>query len=342
MRQELALASLLAALLCMPGPVAAKKSFADFSSLDGLERSTVTSADGHRLDIIRYSGSARRPALVFIPGSLCAPVFAALDNTPGQAFATVPLLSTAQRESLKAHVVYLERRNIVSLETMASAPEFSIEQIFKLSPCTDTHGAVTLEQRVADVLAQLRWLRQQDWVASVHLVGVSEGSDVAAGVAAADRAAADSLMLIGGAGPSQFADFAAFARGRGDAGGVAAVFSELDRFLSSRAPDPYKGYPSQRWRSFAVDNSALDLLAKSTVPLFIAHGDRDESVPVSSADLAAIELMRKQPGRAIFYWSVVGGDHMLKTAEERRLGEIVVAYLHWATSAPAGRTFRAD
>lgn len=149
-------------------------------------------------------------------------------------------------------------------------------------------------------------------------------------------------MLIGGAGPSQFADFAAFARAQGDIGGVSAVFSELDQFLSSNAPEQYKGYSSERWQSFAVDNTPLDLLSESNVPLFIAHGDKDESVPVSSADLVAIELMRKQPDRAIFYWSVAGGDHMLKTPSERRLGEIVVQYLMWATSGPSGRTFRAD
>ena len=149
-------------------------------------------------------------------------------------------------------------------------------------------------------------------------------------------------MLIGGAGPSQFSDFAMFARQRGDAAGVSAVFSELDQFLSSSAPEHYKGYSWRRWQSFAIDNTPLDLLARSTVPVFIAHGDRDENVPVSSADLAAIELMRKQPQRAIFYRSVAGGDHMLGTPQGRRLGEVVVQYLAWATSGPSGRTFSAD
>lgn len=342
MNQMLCTALVLAALSGIAGPARADRSFSDFPALEGLERSTVRSADGNRLDIIRYASSAKRPAVVVIPGSLCAPIFASLDNAPGEAFATVPLLSQEQRGSLNAHVVYLERRNIVSLETMASAPEFSIEQIFKLSPCTDENGAVTLEQRVADVLTQIRWLKRQEWVESVHLIGVSEGSDVAAGVLASDNSAASSLMLIGGAGPSQFADFATFARGRKDTAGVSAVFSELDQFLSSRAPEQYKGYSSERWQSFAVKNTPLDLLAKSNAPLFIAHGDQDESVPISSADLVAIELMRKQPERPIFYWSVVGGDHMLKTANARRLGDIVVQYFSWATAAPAGRTFRSD
>jgi pimeloyl-ACP methyl ester carboxylesterase len=325
------------------GPVAAGKSFSDFSSLQDLERTSLTSPTGDRLDVIRYAGDERRPALVIVPGSLCAPLFAALDTAPaGQASATVPMFTDQERAALRAHVVYLERRNIVSLETMSSAPEFSIEQIFKLSPCSERNGAVTLEQRIADVLVQVRWLKQQGWVESVHLVGVSEGSDVVAGVTASDDSLASSLMLIGGAGPSQFADFAAFARGKNDVAGVREVFSDLDQFLSSKAPGQYKGSSAERWQSFAIDNTPLDMLSRSTVPLFIAHGDADTSVPVSSADLVAIELMRTQPQRPIFYWSVVGGGHMLEAGEKRRLGEIVVSYLAWARSSPSGRTFRAN
>lgn len=334
---------LLAGALFTANPAFAQRSFDDFPRLAGLTRTSLTSVEGDRLDVVRYARPERLPAVVVVPGSLCAPLFAALGQGPeAQTFTTVPMLSDVEREALDAHVVYLERRNIVSLETMASAPEFSIEQIFKLSPCTERNGGVTLEQRVADVRIQIRWLRQQDWVTSVHLVGVSEGSDVAAGVAAADPSAIDSIMLIGGAGPSQFADFAAFARARGDASGVRDAFSDLDRFLSATAPAQYKGYDAKRWQSFAVENTPLDLLSRSTVPLFIAHGDRDESVPVSSADLVAIELMRTQPQRPVFYWSVVGGDHMLKTPQARRLGEIMLRYLAWARSSPSGRTFKAD
>lgn len=329
-------------LLPSGAATAMEKSFADFEQLQGLTRTTLTSAAGNRLDVIRYKSNRRLPAVVFIPGSLCAPAFASLDSLPGEAFTTVPMLSPAEREDMNAHVVYLERRNIVSLETLSAAPEFSIAQIFALSPCTDKNGAVTLEQRVDDVLTQIKWLRQQQWVDSVHLVGVSEGADVAAGVAAADGLAADSLMLVGGAGPSQFVDSAAFARRRGDMDDIRGVFSDLDEFLSSNAPKQYKGYSAKRWHSFAIANTPLDLLSASSVPLFIAHGSEDENVPVSSADLVAIELMRRQPERAILYWSVIGGDHMLKTRNGRRLGDLVVAYLAWARSEPSGRTFRAD
>ena len=334
---------LLAALLVSAGPAYAAKSFEDFPGLAGLERTTLSTAGGDRLDLIGYMGQERLPAFVVIPGSLCAPLFAALDkDPPGEAYATIPLLSEKNREALNAHLIYLERRNVVSLQTMASAPEFTIEQMFKLSPCTERNGGITLEHRVSDVLTQIKWLREQSWVESIHLVGVSEGADVAAGVAASEGSSVDSLMLIGGAGPTQFFDSAASARRESDIKGVRDTFRDLDQFLSLAPPASYKGYSSERWQSFAIDNSPLDLLSKSTIPLFIAHGDQDENVPIVSADLAAIELMRTQPQRAIYYLSVVGGDHMLQTASGERIGDVIVEYGSWATSRPSGRIFKAD
>ncbi len=318
------------------------KDFADFDGLQGFERQTLTTSGGDRLDIVRFRQEERLPALVIIPGSLCAPLFASLDSLPGEAFATVPLFSAEERDSIPAHLVYLERRNIVSLESLSSALEFSIEQIARLSPCTERNGGETLEHRVADVLTQVEWLEQQSWVESIHLIGISEGADVAAAVAAVGQEPVDSLLLIGGVGPSQFADFVAFSRQSKSTGAVSQAFSDLDKFLSSTAPPTYKGYSAKRWHSFAIANSALDNLLKSDIPVLIAHGEDDESVPIASADFATVELMRRQPYRAVFFWSIVGGDHMLATKNGSRLAEVVVHYARWATANPSGRTFVSD
>jgi len=343
MRNTWVLSIVLVGLLLAAYPIRAARSFEDFPHLGRLDRATLSNPEGDRLDVIHYRNLEKLPALVIIPGSLCAPIFASIgDASESKVFATVPLFPETERTALGSHIVFLERRNIVSLETMSSAPEFTIEQIFKLSPCSERNGGLTLDQRVDDALVQISWLKEQSWVASIHLIGISEGSDVAAGVAASDGSLVSSLMLVGGAGPSQFSDFAAFARSSDNIDDVRTVFSELDQFLSDSSPAMYKGYDARRWQSFAIKNSALDLLAKSNVPLFIAHGDRDENVPISSADLAAIEVMRKQPNRPVFYWSVVGGNHMLKTPNKSRIGDIVAEYLAWATSNPSGRTFRAD
>lgn len=331
-------------VLCLFFPLTAiaGKSFSDFPFLNGLERTTVTSKNGNRLDVIYYKSQQKLPALVIIPGSLCSPIFASIGSgEEAKAFATATLFSQEQRSKLNSHIVYLERRNIVSLETMSSAPEFTIEQIFKLSPCTDHNGGVTLDDRVEDTSTQLQWLKKQPWVSSIHLVGLSEGSDVAARLLAADRTLADSIMIIGGAGPSQFSDNVSSARAEGSVASIERAFSELDSFLTS-PPPRYKGYDSKRWISFAVKNTVLDSLLGSTVPLFIAHGAKDENVPIASADFAVVELMRKQPSRPILYWSVVGGDHMLKTSNKNRIQEVIAAYLAWATSSPVGRSFKID
>jgi fermentation-respiration switch protein FrsA (DUF1100 family) len=165
---------------------------------------------------------------------------------------------------------------------------------------------------------------------------------VAAAVAAVDGAPVNSLLLIGGAGPSQFADFVAFARQSSDKGAVSQAFSDLDKFLSSTASPTYNGYSAKRWQSFAIENSVLDNLSRSDIPVLIAHGEDDESVPIASADFATVELMRRQPHRAIFFWSVSGGDHMLATKDGSRLAEVVVRYARWAMANPSGRTFFSD
>jgi pimeloyl-ACP methyl ester carboxylesterase len=329
--------------LLLSGPAIAERSFSDFSGLGGLQRITTHDGEGNRLDLVGYIGAERKPVIAVVPGSLCAPLFAALDSDPpDKAYATVPLLSEKERRSLDSHLIYLERRNVVSLETMRSAPEFSIEQIFKFSPCSEGHGGVTLDHRVSDVIAQLSWIRQQPWAASVRVVGVSEGADVAASVAAARSHLVDALMLIGGAGPSQFFDFATFARQGNDIEGVRSAFSVLDQFLRSSPPPTYQGSSAERWQSFAIANSVLDSLSKSDDPLFIAHGEKDESVPIASADLVAVELMRRQPQRAIFYWAFLGGDHMLGTPSGSRIGEAITQFSKWANGDPVGRTFRTD
>lgn len=330
-------------LLCLLLPVAAlaEKSFSDFPFLSGLERTTIPSKNGNRLDVIYYKSQQRLPALVIIPGSLCSPIFASIGGENAKAFATATIFSQEQRNKLNSQIVYLERRNIVSLETMSSAPEFTIDQIFKLSPCTHKNGGVTLDERVEDTSAQLRWLREQPWVGSIHLVGLSEGSDVAARLIATDHKLADSIMIIGGAGPSQFSDNVASARAKGNTESIKKAFSEFDSFLSS-PPSRYKGYSSERWVSFAVENTVLDSLLESSTPLFIAHGAKDENVPIASADFAVVEIMRKQPLRPIFYWSVASGDHMLETPDKNRIQEMIAAYLTWATSKPVGRSFKVD
>lgn len=331
------------ALFCLFFPLAAiaAKSFSDFPFLNGLKRTTIIGKNGNRLDLIYYNSQQKLPTLAIIPGSLCSPIFASIGSGEKvKAFATAPLFSQEQRSNLNSHIVYLERRNIVSLETMSSAPEFTINQIFKLSPCTEQNGGVTLDQRVEDTSIQLRWLRKQPWVSTIHLVGLSEGSDVAAKLLATDRTLADSIMIIGGAGPSQFSDNFASARAEGSVASIEAAFSEFDSFLSS-PPRQYKGYNSERWISFALENTVLDSLLGSTAPLFIAHGTRDKNVPIASADFAVVEIMRKQPLRQVFYWSVADGEHMLETSNRNRIQEIISAYLAWATSKPVGRTFKA-
>ena len=199
---------------------------------------------------------------------------------------------------------------------------------------------VTLEQRVSDVLAQLDYLRKQVWVGPILLAGVSEGADVASAVAAQSGSGVRALLLVAGAGMSQFFDSINSARAEVTSqAAVAQAFSDLDAFLLGKEPKTYEGYPSKRWRSFAIDTTNLDSLLRSEVPLFIVQGDKDESVPVASVDALVVEVMRKQPNRAIYYWNIVGAGHDLNQVIGDAAGKIYPRFVNWVLSDPQGRTY---
>lgn len=316
--------------------------FSDFPPLQEMERQTIHKK-GHRLDLLVRHDSVRRPVLVLLPGSVCVPLFMAAEQDGQLKLSSslmVPQLS--DQEELGIHVALLERRNLVSLEHPASDNGSNAADYATEYPCSDRNGGVTLKDRVQDTLAQLKYLRRQEWVGAILLAGFSEGSDVAAAVAAERGSAVQSLLLFSGAGVSQFFDFIHQQRDAGNADGVAQIFSDLDAFLSGDPPTTYLGSAAERWRSFAIDRTPLDTLPLSTVPVFIAHGDRDTSVPIASVDALVTELMRKQPERAIYYWPVPGADHSLRTERGKYADKVYAAYVRWALGSPRGRTYHLD
>jgi len=168
---------------------------------------------------------------------------------------------------------------------------------------------------------------------------MSEGSDVVAAAAAAPDSGVQALLMMSGAGMSQFFDLIQLSRNN-DHGDTAKVFSDLDAFLQGDPPDRYQGYDSARWQSFAIDATPLENLLASRMPVFVAHGDQDTSVPIASADATVVELARKQPDRAIHYWSVKGAEHDLRVGDRRPAETIYPAFVAWALDRPRGRIYR--
>lgn len=333
----------LPALLFTAFGARAEIPFSSIPPLARLERITAHNGEGDRLDLIVGKSAERLPVLVFLPGSVCIPTMDIVDMGEHVALSTTsPVMDASLQASLGVHIALLERRNLVSMQQKIPAAKSDASIRLAEEPCTARHGGVTLEQRVEDAFAQLDLLRQQPWAGPLLLVGTSEGADVVAAIAADRRNPALAVLLIGGAGTSQFFDFVHQQRQAGSADGVRKIFDDLDGFLSGRAPSPYLGYDAARWKSFAIDSSPLEHLLQSDIPVFIAHGERDESVPIASADVMVVELMRKQPQRAICYWSVAGADHGLQQQERSRYDEVIGAFVRWSLSDPHGRTFRND
>lgn len=316
--------------------------FSDFPPLQEMQRQTIHE-NGHRLDLLVRHDDTRRPVLVLLPGSVCIPLFMTAEQD-GQLTlsSSIMMPQLSDQKELGIHVALLERRNLVSLAHPASDNGSNAADYATEYPCSDRNGGVTLKDRVQDTLAQLKYLRRQGWAGPILLAGFSEGSDVAAAVAAKRGSAVQSLLLFSGTGASQFFDFIHQQRNAGNADGVAQIFSDLDAFLSGDPPAIYLGSAADRWRSFAIDRTPLDTLPLSTIPVFIAHGDRDTSVPIASVDVLVTELMRKQPERAIYYWPVPGADHSLRTERGKYADKVYAAYVRWALGSPRGRTYHLD
>lgn len=316
--------------------------FTDFPPLKEMERQTIRN-QGHRLDLLVRHDSIRRPVLVLLPGSVCVPIFMATKQDGQLSLSSsIMMPQLPNQQELGIHLALLERRNLVSLEHPVRSIGPDAASYVAEYPCSDHNGGITLKDRVQDTLTQLKYLRRQAWAGPILLAGFSEGSDVAAAVAAEHGSEVQSLLFLSGAGASQFFDFIHQQRNSGDAGGVAQIFSDLDSFLSGNPPATYLGSAADRWRSFAIDRTPLDTLPLSTVPVFIAHGDRDTSVPIASIDMLVTELMRKQPDRAIYYWPIPGADHSLRTEHGKYADKVYAAYVRWALGSPSGRTYHLD
>ena len=325
----------LALLAAMPTSKAYE--FTDFPPLQGMQRLTTHNGE-YRLDLLVRHDDARRPVLVLLPGSVCSPTFMATEQEGRTSLSSSTGIPKFSEQELGVHIAMLERRNLISLERPVTDTGSSIADYVRNHPCTEQYGGLTLEHRVQDTVAQLEYLRTQAWAGPILLAGFSEGSDVAAAVAADPKSRAHSLLLMSGAGASQFFDFINQHRTTGNASGVAQVFSTLDAFVSGNPPENYLGHAPERWRSFAINRTPMDTLLLSSIPVFVAHGDQDTNVPIASIDVLVTELMRKQPERAIFYWSIPGADHSLRN-NGVSIDDVYAAYIRWTLGDPQGRTY---
>lgn len=286
------------------------------------ERWSLNRAEAPALDVYVMHDEAPRPLLVLLAGSRCTPLFFQLEHEGKRLTGTRLTFAISLIQALTGlHVATVEKMGVRSFELYSGDG---------MSDCSGEYEQhVAKPERVRAVADATTALAAQPWVTQVLLVGHSEGANVAAGVArmlGEKRVAAVGLMA--GAGPSQLFDGILFARRDAEPGGVRAAFNDALRVMDPAAQGSWNGHSLTRWRSYVVDTTPLEELHTSRVPVFIAHGTEDESVPIESADLLAIELMRDR-SRPIFYLYLPGRNHSFRGKD--RVDD-ARAVLEWALS----------
>ena len=284
------------------------------------------------IDLYALRDDARKPVVVFFPGSHCVPLFFYRHKDGKRRLGSTILFQEAVEVGPRDfHFVAVERR------LLKSFIELSGDDL--ADHCSPEHGSVSKADRVEDAADAVTALALEPWVGEVLVAGHSEGADVASGVA---RILGDgpirAVGSLSGGGPSQFFDHVMEMRRERRDAEAQGVFDELLKMTSATPPDPYRGHPVERYRSFALRSTQLDDLRDLDVPVFIAHGTRDRHSAIESADLLAVELLRANPRRLVDYLVLAGLDHGYVAADgSDHQKEVLDAFVKWATDSNHAR-----
>ena len=290
------------------------------------EQWAVPRPDGTIIDV--YIARARNtvgtcPTVVFFHGSKCLPVIMLGEKrlvTP-----LGPFLDCLTKESTRVNVVLVEKRGLKAF----GPPPASRDELHKMMNDAFVNGKLYLKQtRVNDGVAVVKALLLNNALREVHLVGHSEGGDVATGVASALKGQGiKSVGLLAAAAPTRFFESGQIARQENGVEGIKQVF-EREITLSKTAGSADTPEALQAV-TYGLHGSPLDDVRRLKIPLFMAHGDADEKVPVCAADLFAAELFR-DPAQPLVYLMLPGLDHAFtdKTGTDYG-GETLSFYLDW-------------
>ncbi len=183
----------------------------------------------------------------------------------------------------------------------------------------------TLPRWAAAIDACLRALCTLSTVdtAKILLVGHSEGGQVAAKVAAMNSKVSH-VALLSSTGPTQLFDLMVNARASGKntrsfAAADERVKEVFETFKAIESnPDSITkfawGHPFRRWSSFLA-SSTLDELLRSQARIYVAHGARDQTVPLASFDILCTELVRRR--REVVIRCVDGAGHDFSTLRQK-------------------------
>lgn len=248
----------------------------------------------------------KSPLVVFIQGSGCT---------------TAPFLDVDSGKPRATFLPWIDWTIQGNLALMA------VEKPYQPSiPVDPTKGAELCPKQFNDYFSYDRWLatlRQAVQHAltlpyvdpqRVLIIGISEGSTMAAGLARAIPEVTH-VALLGSSGPTQLYDFAVNVyRFNEDDGEKLRLLQEIDTTVDEINADPKStskfawGHTYLRWSSFFLQSSADNLL-HSHARVYLGNGMRDNSTPILSTEVMYAQL--RAQGRDVTFRRIPLGGHSL-------------------------------
>ena len=264
--------------------------------------------------------SKKLPLALFIQGSGCTSIFRKKDDgTISGGYQSV--LNTLAKG--RVNVMVVEKPEVQFLD-FNSHPGQAVD-------CTEKFNEEHTLDRWAEALnATLNEALGADEVdeSRVVVIGHSEGAISAAKLASINRKVTH-IGFLSGSGPTQLFDFVRQAQSETE---VKFIYEQFQKIM--QAPNEFKqfvwGHPFNRWASFMTQTS-LELLEAR---LFIAHGTKDQAVPIDSFDSLTTDLLRKQ--RPFEIMRLEGANHSLNTPEQTPpagMQKVMEHILDWAVGA---------
>ena len=296
---------------------------------------TVDRNDGSLIDVyIIKSTGENKPTLIGLQGSHCLPLFMMNEK---RRVSPLMFQSELERASNQANIIVIEKRGLKSF----GPPPSTEEEANVLAKCTELHGGVTKDTRVSDVVRVIKALSKTKWSGPIHIVGHSEGADVATGVVRSlNGKIVKSIGLMSGAGNTRFFEYLSIARNQAGALGVAQVLNEQIKITSNNPPVEYRGAPVSRDITYAIDSSPLDDVKGLRIPIFVASVDRDSHSSIAGAEVFVSELLRDKKQK-IHYLMLPGLDHGYFTADGKdESGPVFSYYLNWIVNGVFDRSIK--
>lgn len=317
------------------GPPARLQRIIDLKN--GFIQYQVKTPDGAMIHVygnqLLLDANKKAPLLLVVSGSGCASIFhRRKDGTFTTGLTGFFLRGAKDRYA----VAVLEKRGVKLGDSVVDS-----EQKCSL----EYHKHTGFDARVADHLLIVKALKEVH--SKIIVVGHSEGSDVAAGIAAGSNDIS-MLGIMSGGGTSQMFDFAMGARKK--IKGMSP--SKAEEFISSlfaQFEDVFKnpqshtkqwhGHPYSRWHSYFT-RAPIESLLKVKVPIFMVHGSDDTSVRIESSDFVYLEFLRHGK-KNLTYRRYPGLDHSLACDTSRpgcdpkkrsRFPKVVSDLLTWVES----------